>query len=149
MVGLTVGMEVRTPFGTGTVREIRGTARIVVDVRGRALVLRAADVTPAPPPPARRRARPDGSAARPDTPAAAPATIPEIDLHGLTVDEALARVDEALDAACLADRPSLRLIHGRRGGRIRAALHGHLARITAVRAWRLDPHNPGVTIVDL
>jgi DNA-nicking Smr family endonuclease len=73
----------------------------------------------------------------------------EVDLHGLTVEEALTRVDDALNAALLADVPELRLVHGRSGGRIRAALHRRLKEISSVRAFRLDPRNPGVTIVSL
>ena len=70
-----------------------------------------------------------------------------MDLHGCTVPEALARVDAALSDALLADAPKLRLIHGRSGGRIRIALHAHLR--TLARPFRLDPTNPGVTIVVL
>ena len=71
----------------------------------------------------------------------------EVDLHGLRVDEALARIDTALDAAFLAGHPELRFIHGRSGGRLRGALHARLRAIGAVRGLRLDPRNPGVTIV--
>ena len=73
----------------------------------------------------------------------------EIDLHGLTVDEALLRADEALNEALLADRQEVRFIHGRSGGRIRAALHRRLRDIPSVQAFRLDPRNPGVTIASL
>ena len=70
-------------------------------------------------------------------------------IHGLTVPEALARVEQALSDAMLTDRLEVRLIHGRSGGRIRAALHRRLAEIPSVRAFRVDRHNPGVTIVVL
>jgi dsDNA-specific endonuclease/ATPase MutS2 len=43
----------------------------------------------------------------------------------------------------------VRFIHGRSGGRLRGALHGRLRQIAAVREFRLDPRNPGVTIVSL
>ena len=72
-----------------------------------------------------------------------------MDLHGLTVDEALARAEQALNDALLADFPEIRLIHGQSGGRIRAALHRRLGEIPTVRAFRLDPRNPGATIVSL
>jgi DNA mismatch repair protein MutS2 len=72
-----------------------------------------------------------------------------VDLHGLTVEEALARAELALNDAMLADLPELRLIHGRSGGRIKAALYRRLGTISAVRAVRLDPRNAGVTIVTL
>ena len=71
----------------------------------------------------------------------------EVDLHGLTVEEALTRSESAINDALLADLPSLRLIHGRSSGRIRAALHRRLRDIAAVRAFRLEPGNDGVTVV--
>lgn len=70
-----------------------------------------------------------------------------MDLHGLTTVEALARVDDALNEALLADAAELRVIHGRSGGRLRAALHRHLRDLN--RGFRLDPSNEGVTIVAL
>jgi DNA mismatch repair protein MutS2 len=73
----------------------------------------------------------------------------EVDLHGLRVDEALLRIDDALDAALRAGHAELRFIHGRSGGRLRGALHERLRRIAAVRGVRLDPRNAGVTIVSL
>jgi dsDNA-specific endonuclease/ATPase MutS2 len=63
-----------------------------------------------------------------------------VDLHGLTVEGALARAEQALNDALLA---------GKSGGRIRAALHRRLHEISTVRAFRLEPGNPGVTIVSL
>jgi DNA mismatch repair protein MutS2 len=72
-----------------------------------------------------------------------------IDLHGLTVEEALGRVQEALSEALLADVDELRLIHGRSGGRIRAALQRRLRETPGVRSFRRDPRNDGVTIVKL
>jgi DNA mismatch repair protein MutS2 len=71
----------------------------------------------------------------------------EIDLHGLTVDQALGQVDQALNEALLAGAASLRIIHGRSGGRIRNAVHRRLKEIEAIRTFRLDPRNPGVTVV--
>ena len=73
----------------------------------------------------------------------------EIDLHGLTVAEALACTEQALNDALLADVSALRLIHGRSGGRIRVALHQRLRELSSVRGFHLDPGNNGVTIVRL
>lgn len=78
-----------------------------------------------------------------------PAGRLEVDLHGLTVVEALARAEQALNDALLADAAELRLIHGRSGGRIRAALHRRLAEIPTVRGFHVDAANAGVTIVRL
>lgn len=75
--------------------------------------------------------------------------VRDIDFHGLTVAEALERIEQALNDAFMANTARLRLIHGRSGGRIRAALHDRLRQIAAVRRFHLDPRNPGVTIVEL
>lgn len=72
-----------------------------------------------------------------------------IDLHGMTVEEALAALDTFLNDAILAGIDEARVIHGRSGGRLRAAVHKRLMRLAAVRGHRLDPANPGVTIVTL
>ena len=57
------------------------------------------------------------------------------------------RIDEALDRALRAGHAELRFIHGRSGGRLRAALHGRLRQIPTAKGFRIDPRNPGVTIV--
>ena len=141
------GDLVQTPLGKGVVREARSNGRLVVEIGTRSVVLEERTVTPlAPPHPGARRkhppAAPPSSGRRPARGHAA-----EIDLHGLTVDEALARAEQALNDALLADAAELRVIHGKSGGRIRGALHRRLREIPAVRAFRLDPGNPGVTIV--
>jgi len=41
------------------------------------------------------------------------------------------------------------VIHGRGSGRIRVALHRQLRVMPSVRAFRLEPGNEGVTIVEL
>jgi DNA mismatch repair protein MutS2 len=157
------GDAVHTPLGKRIVREARNNGRLLVDLNGRAVVLDAASVTPRTEAPARkpRRARPASpKSGTPPTspPAAATATSRRppvqgagvaIDLHGKTVEEALRQVENALNDALLADVPELRLVHGRSGGRIRAALHRRLREVSSVRAFRLDPRNPGVTIVML
>jgi DNA mismatch repair protein MutS2 len=97
----------------------------------------------------RSRAGKRRPAPAPTAPLPARRPTAEVDLHGLTVEEALERAERALNDALLADLPELRLIHGKSGGRIRASLHRRLREIPTVRAFRLDPGNPGVTIVSL
>lgn len=158
----TTGDTVQTPFGKGVVREVRNNGRLLVDVHGRAVLFREADVSRLADHKGRRRTGHDSArrtghdSARdpsdavqvPD--AARSVTVRdagEIDLHGLTVEEALVRVEDALNDALLADRGELRLIHGRSGGRIRAAVHQRLKEIPTVKAFAIDPRNDGVTIV--
>jgi len=68
-----------------------------------------------------------------------------IDLHGLVVEEALARVVDEIDRSLLRGADRVDVAHGKGSGRIRDALHRHLASMTVVVAFRLDPKNSGVT----
>ena len=78
--------------------------------------------------------------------------LPELDLHGLTVDEALPRVDQYLYEAYNAEMPAVRLIHGKGAGTLRQAVREQLRTHTLVKSFR--PGLPseggeGVTIVQL
>ncbi|MDO8794424.1 MAG: Smr/MutS family protein [Vicinamibacterales bacterium] len=147
------GDAVQTPFGKGVVREVRNGGRLLVDVKGRALEMRVGELAPlaserytgGPPSPLRGfgGTSPGGASGHRRR------AVSEVDLHGLTVEEALARVDAALNAALLEDLPELRLIHGRSGGRLRTAVHRRLREVPSVRGFRLDPRNDGVTVVSL
>jgi len=142
------GDPVQTPLGKGVVREMRSGGRLLIEVKGRSVVLDDAAVAPLEAP---RRGKTGTVAMEPSSApsTAARAAIGDVDLHGLMVDEALARAEQALNDALLADASELRLIHGKSGGRIRDALHRRLREISAVRTFRLDPRNAGVTIVHL
>jgi len=70
-----------------------------------------------------------------------------LDLHGLIVEEALARLTDAIDRSLLRGADRLEVIHGKGSGRVRDAVHRHLASMPVVAAFRLDPGNPGVTWV--
>ena len=138
------GDAVQTPHGKGVVLEVRNNGRLLVQVQQRSVVVAERTVTPV----AGTR-RPAPPAHRPDVVASPRHARSEVDLHGLSVEEALTRIDETLDAALLAGNAEVRFIHGRSGGRLRAALHGRLRAIPAVRGFALDPRNPGVTIASL
>ena len=151
-----VGDAVQTGLGKGIVRETRNNGRLLVEVNSRSLVLDEGAVAPleARKKSARKKLAKRGTGSDPAGAADPPAraerrSAAELDLHGLTVDEALARAEQALNDALLADRSELRLIHGQTGGRIRGALHRWLRSIATVRSFRLDPRNAGVTIVSL
>lgn len=142
------GDAVQTPFGKGVVSEVRNGGRLLVQIQQRTLVVNASHASKL----ASSARRPSSvrSALPLQTPRAGRRYTPsEVDLHGLTVEEALPRIDDALDAALLAGLPELRFIHGRSGGKLRGALHQRLRATAAVRGLRLDPRNPGVTIVTL
>jgi DNA mismatch repair protein MutS2 len=141
---------VQTPFGKGVVREVRNGGRLMVDVQGRAMVVTEREISVVAHVTKRSRASRSSEnaserAPKPDSRTASR----EIDLHGLTVEEALDRVELALNDALLADLGEIRFIHGRSGGRIRVALHRRLRETPSVRGFRLDPRNEGVTLVNL
>jgi DNA mismatch repair protein MutS2 len=148
----TRGDAVQTPFGKGVVREVRNNGRWLVDVGGRAMVVSASELSPltvrAQRLPSSRPPR-TGPAATGHHEWDARDAGAEVDLHGMTTEEALACAEDALNEALLADAAEVRFIHGRSGGRIRAALHRRLRDISSVRGFRLDPRNAGVTIVSL
>ena len=77
---------------------------------------------------------------------------PEINLIGMTVDEAIAVLDKYLDDAYLAHLPSVRIVHGKGTGALRKAVHKHLKRLKYVKSFHLGEFgegDAGVTIADL
>jgi DNA mismatch repair protein MutS2 len=72
--------------------------------------------------------------------------LQSIDLHGMTVPEALAALPVFLDRAIRAGLPHVRIIHGISGGRLRAAVRSYLAGMPAVTCAVRDERNQGVTI---
>lgn len=123
---------------------------MLVDVGGRSLIVSTEQLSPA----VDRRRRLNGrdgaqQQSKSETRTARAAVASEVDLHGLTVERALERAERALDDALRGDLEELRFIHGKSGGRIRAALHRWLKAISSVRSFRVDPRNDGVTIVTL
>lgn len=136
-------------FGKGVVRETRNEGRYLVDVQGRAMVVTADQLTPVlPRKRASRAVAPAVEALEPHI-ADAPAAPASIDLHGLTTAEATDALDGFLNDAILAGHTEVRVIHGRSGGRLKAAVHTRLRALPSVRAFRVDPSNPGMTLVRL
>jgi DNA mismatch repair protein MutS2 len=150
MATIIPGALVRTPLGKGVVQEVRHRDRLLVLIGNRSVVVDARDASVSDPPsrPKRRRALTHDTVPEGDDRDRRRGAI-ELDLHGLNVAEALERVVSAVDAAILAGHGRLRVIHGRSGGRLRGALHRQLRGLPSVRAFRLDPANDGVTIVEL
>ncbi|NLZ38452.1 MAG: endonuclease MutS2 [Firmicutes bacterium] len=76
----------------------------------------------------------------------------ELDLRGLTFEEATVKVDSYLDEANIAALKEVCLIHGKGTGRLRAGLQDYLSQHPRVAAFRLGHPNEGgtgVTIVTL
>ena len=67
----------------------------------------------------------------------------EINLIGMTVDEAIAHLDKYLDDAYLAHLPSVRIVHGKGTGALRKAVQGLLKRNKYVKSYRLGEFGEG------
>ena len=79
------------------------------------------------------------------------ATIsPEVNLIGMNVDEACSVLDKYLDDAYLSHLSSVRIVHGRGTGALKAGVHKYLKRLKYVKDFRLGEFgegDSGVTIV--
>ncbi len=67
----------------------------------------------------------------------------EINLIGMTVDEAMAHLDKYLDDAYLAHLPSVRIVHGKGTGALRKAVQNLLKRNKYVQSYRLGEFGEG------
>ena len=75
----------------------------------------------------------------------------EINLIGMTVDEAIGHLDKYLDDAYLAHVPSVRIVHGKGTGALRNAVQQQLKRSKYVKSFRLGTFgegDAGVTIAE-
>jgi DNA mismatch repair protein MutS2 len=150
--GITPGSKVRLETGgTGEVLEIRadgkvivslGAMRVITDLSSLALVSRREE----------RKHRVE-TAPLPRGPSAqgAPAPQIEIDLRGMTGDEAEVATLAAVDAAVLAEQPFLRIIHGMGTGVVRERVQRVAARDRRISRYSFAPRNEGgtgVTIVE-
>ncbi len=75
---------------------------------------------------------------------------PEINLIGMTVDEAIPVLDKYLDDAYLSHLNQVRVVHGRGTGALKAGVHKHLKKLKYVKDFRLGEFgegDSGVTIV--
>lgn len=79
-------------------------------------------------------------------------TATELDLRGMSADEAVATLSVFLDSAMLANLSQVRIIHGKGTGVLRKAVHEELKRNRAVKKYRLGVYGEGedgVTIAEL
>lgn len=77
---------------------------------------------------------------------------PELDVRGMTGDEAWFRVDKYIDDAYLAGVGSVRIIHGKGTGALRSALWGFFRkdkRISSFRQGVYGEGDAGVTVIEL
>ncbi|HUL79166.1 MAG TPA: Smr/MutS family protein, partial [Vicinamibacteria bacterium] len=145
---LGVGMRVRVKaMGlSGEVMALQGDAAEVAVSGKRLRVPRAELVALSNPRPA------GGRAAVVVAPAPTKSVPAEVNLIGLTVEEASARVEKVLDDAALSDRREIRLVHGFGEGKLRKAVARTLEGHPLVSSWRLGGPSEGgggATVVEL
>jgi len=147
---IIIGSRVRTASGAiGRVVEVRSDGKLVVTAGAMRMVVDPSTVTPLS---AGEAGEKDRSSREP-LPAAAPSRPPafEIDLRGMTGDEAEAATIAAVDAAVLAEHPYLRIIHGMGTGVVRERVHRVVRGDRRVARFGFAPRNQGgtgVTIVE-
>ncbi len=76
----------------------------------------------------------------------------EIDVRGLTVDEATDIIDKHIDNALVANQKQFSIIHGKGTGALRRGIHKYLETNSNVKSWRLGVFgegDTGVTVVTL
>ena len=137
--------------GTGEVLERRDDGTAVVAAGAMKIVLEASSLTPVPPSgrgPSRKEARAAAKTSASHEPATAAV---EVDLRGLTGDEAEQATIAAVDAAVLAEQPFLRIIHGMGTGVVRERVRRVVSGDRRVTRFGFAPRNQGgtgVTIVE-
>lgn len=73
----------------------------------------------------------------------------EINLIGLTVDEAMVELDKYLDDAYLSKIPQVRIVHGKGTGALRNAVHSKLKKTGYIKSFRLGVFGEGETGVTI
>ena len=76
----------------------------------------------------------------------------ELDLRGMTVDEALPCLDLFLDNALMGKLESVTIIHGKGTGAVRKAVREHLKKsryVKSFRPGRFGEGEDGVTVAEL
>jgi DNA mismatch repair protein MutS2 len=133
----------------GVVREVLDEGRIAVELDGRRVWARLADLR-------RPEVEPQGREAPRPRPAYELSFKPEVKLelsvHGLTTVEALSKVDRYLDRLLLAEVGKGYIIHGKGTGALRQAIREHLKELPFVKAFYSAPPREGgdgVTVVEL
>ena len=80
------------------------------------------------------------------------AISPELNLLGMTTDQAINELDKYLDDARMSHLSSVRIVHGKGTGALRKAVHNYLRKQKWIKSYRLGDFgegDAGVTIVQL
>ena len=145
---LAAGSRVRLETGTpAEVLELRGDGRALIRIGSLKMVAEVGSLVPIEGP-ATREARSTTPSIRPSVRPSAPS---EIDLRGLTSDEAESAVVLAIDEAVLAEQPYLRIIHGKGTGALRERVRQIVesdGRVTRSAFAAPNQGGSGVTVVE-
>ena len=131
--------------GTGEVAEIRADGKVVVSLGAMRVIAEVSSLTPISRREERKHPAPTAPLPR------GPAAPLEIDLRGMTGDEAEMATVAAVDAAVLAEQPFLRIIHGMGTGVVRERVRRVVSQDRRVSGYGFAPRNQGgtgVTIVE-
>jgi DNA mismatch repair protein MutS2 len=144
-----VGSRVRVGTGgTGEVIELRDDGKLIVLVGAMRLIVEANAVEVMR---GEAKSKPRATDRSPPHAVAGAHAAVEIDLRGMTGDEAEAATVAAVDAAVLAEHPFLRIIHGMGTGVVRDRVHRVVRGDRRIAKFALAPRNQGgngVTIVE-
>jgi DNA mismatch repair protein MutS2 len=147
---LTVGQRVRTTAGLeGVLLERRADDKALIRVGSMKMTVPLAQLAPGKASSATHGRAPAGSSSPVDSESAVPM---ELDLRGMTGDEAESATLAAIDAAVVADYPIVRIIHGMGTGVVRERVRRVVQHDRRVRKFDFAPRNQGgvgVTIVEL
>jgi DNA mismatch repair protein MutS2 len=150
---LAVKSRVRLPSGgAGEVLELRDDGTAVVAAGAMKFVLEASALTPLPPASRGGKGEREARSAPKVSASVETATAAlEVDLRGLTGDEAEQATMAAVDAAVLAEQPFLRIIHGMGTGVVRERVRRVVSSDRRVARFGFAPRNEGgtgVTVVE-
>jgi DNA mismatch repair protein MutS2 len=145
---IEVGDRVRlVAGGAGEVLEIRPDGKLVVAMGAMKMVVDREQATRT----AGQSRRDATSPSSPSSPSPSASSSLDLDLRGMTGDEAEMATVAAVDAAVLAEQPFLRIIHGMGTGVVRERVRRVVAADRRVTRYGFAPRNQGgtgVTIVE-
>ena len=139
-------VRVRATGATGRVVELRD-GRATVETGGLRLQMPSAELEPIAGEEPKRRAPSATGWAGPT-----PEARSEVDLRGLRAEDVASALHPALDAAVVAELPSLRIIHGKGTGALREVVQEILAtdrRVVGQRPGGVGEGGTGVTVAEL
>lgn len=134
----------------GTIKEIENVENIEVEIEGIKLSVQLSDLRRPP----KKRKKPGEADRLPPYIAVTSTSSPplELSVRGLTVNEALRRVDEYLDRLLINNVRKAHIVHGKGTGTLRRAIREHLSELDYVKNYYSPPPKVGgrgVTVLEL